>query len=163
MSFIVAFLFVVGNVGYNLSIYNCEENRQSYALAMQEKGAIPVIGKYKNISDEEKVITSLEEISEKDIEEIEKKYDGKVYKMYPVSLFYYGAREKQSGKKSYISRPYLHNQTNGTIVCDLDYLKKLFGNEKGELTLAAGEIKEDSAGIIITDYLADCFVYDKFS
>lgn len=163
MSFIVAFLLVVGNIGYNLSTYNCEESRQNYALEMYGNGSAPVFGKYKTISEEEKGITSLEEIPESDIDEIEKCYDGKVYKMYPVSLFYYGARERQSGKKSYISRPYLYNQTNGTIICDLNYLKKLFGNEKGELTLAAGEIKEHSAGVIITDYMADCFAYDKFS
>ena len=157
MSFIVAFLLVVGNISYNLSNYTCDQSRENYAAILNEE---PVYAKRKVIDDITETITSLEEIDENLITEIENQYEGKVYKMYPITLFSYGTTTRKSGSFSCLKEPYICNQTNGTLVCDIDYLMNKFG-ENGELKIAAGEIKEDSPGVIITDYLADSLKYSS--
>ncbi len=157
MSFIVAFLMVVGNIGYNLSIYSSSQSRENYKAILNEN---PVYANRKVIDDINDLITSLEEIDEETISEIESRYDGNVYRMYPITMFSYGTTFRKSGYFSCAKEPYIYNQTNGTLVCDVDYLRDLFGID-GELKLAAGEIKENSSGVIITDYLADSLKYSS--
>lgn len=48
--------------------------------------------------------------------------------------------------------------SSSLVVCDKTLLKSSFGDESGNVKLKAGEIKENSDGIIITDYLADCLI-----
>ena len=45
------------------------------------------------------------------------------------------------------------------VICDEDYIRDLFSDEYGNFILLAGSIKENSDGIIITDFVANSFLH----
>ena len=47
---------------------------------------------------------------------------------------------------------------NSLLECDKELLTNMFKDDNGNIPLVVGEIKENSDGIIITDYLADCIL-----
>ena len=53
--------------------------------------------------------------------------------------------------------------SSSLVVCDKDLLISCFGDEAGNIPLKAGSIKENSDGIVITDYMADCLIAAHFS
>ena len=48
--------------------------------------------------------------------------------------------------------------SNSLLECDKELLINMFKDESGSIPLVVGEIKDNSDGIIITDYLADCII-----
>lgn len=57
-----------------------------------------------------------------------------------------------------LSDIYIH-ETYGLLVCDKNYLSQRFG-QNGEIVLLAGTIEDSyNAGILITDYFADSFLF----
>ena len=160
MSFIVAFLLVVGNVSYNLSNYSVAESKENFYNNYCENRLVSKTVEFQteNINGD-----SLEEITESDLKIIDDNYDGKCYKMYPISLFYYMIRQRKTGAISYLVPPYIYDQTNGLIITEESYLKELYGNKNGELEVLAGSLNCGPTDVIITDYLADSLFYNKYT
>ncbi len=46
----------------------------------------------------------------------------------------------------------------GVLVTDVNYLKKVYGDENGELTLLSGKLETEGDEIVLTDYFADSFL-----
>lgn len=89
--------------------------------------------------------------------------DGKIYEINNVAL------APSSGSTNHVSsmqqtdlkhdlRYFYTRVTIGTLVCDLDFLINEYG-ENGELKVLAGEISTDTSKLIITDYVADSYLY----
>jgi ABC-type lipoprotein export system ATPase subunit/ABC-type antimicrobial peptide transport system permease subunit len=51
-------------------------------------------------------------------------------------------------------------ETYGTLGCDVEYLTQQFGIN-GDLEFLAGELDTYPYGVVITDYVADCIIYQK--
>lgn len=99
-------------------------------------------------------------IEENDIEKFrEAGYSGNIYKIYNTTMYnYIGDFEK--GKIYDLNGNYSRFWCGtglGTIVCDYDYLTKIFGNENGEVEMIAGSIDDtiNTVDLIVTDYYAD--------
>ena len=88
---------------------------------------------------------------------------GKIYEMVNVSLNTTKNDSSsifqltQSDLKDDITHFYI-SKTLGTVLCDRDFLVQNFG-ENGQLTVLAGEISEDSEKLIITDFVADSYMF----
>ena len=100
-------------------------------------------------------------ITDEDLQAFRESYDGKIYPVYNVcvtgsntSMESYNFVDDSSNFRSVFSQT-----ANGVMVCDMDYLTKVFGDEDGKLTVKSGaiptEVDEDDISVIITDYLAD--------
>lgn len=94
MSFIVAFLLVVRNISYNLSNYSASESKENFYNNYCENR---LVSKTVEFQIDNKNGDSLEEITESDLKIIDDNYDGKYYKIYPISLFYYMIRQRTTG------------------------------------------------------------------
>ena len=105
----------------------------------------------------------LVEITDADIQRFyDEGYEGKVYKLYNVSLamLYNDWNTLEEGEHiSYadVKSPYI-NLAGGVLECDEEFLAGIYG-EGGEITVLAGDINEDTPrAVIITDYFADCIL-----
>ncbi len=100
-------------------------------------------------------------ISDIEIEELRNTdYTGKIYQLYNDTLCISG-NSIETGSIPYtwgnLNGKWL-KETYGTLVCNIEYLTKRFGNESGELVVLAGDINDKPEGIIITDYVADSLI-----
>lgn len=90
-------------------------------------------------------------------------YEGKVYKLYNLSLaltrhnwntFELGEHVSYSGEKS----PYI-SFGSGVLECDKEFLDGIYGKGEGGIEVVAGDINETTPrSLIITDYFADCIL-----
>ena len=95
----------------------------------------------------------LDYFTDEEIETMEELAGQKSYKLYPLSerfvdgdnVYYY---QKSDGKLKAIA-------TTGVLVCDREYLSKMYGDENGNINMLAGELSETSVGFIITDFYFD--------
>ena len=125
------------------------------------------------ISEEEEIDQSYYYYNSKNVAEIEvvdtdlingivDKYNGKVNYIYPISLSFNSIYESfiLSGKtlryNSISSGKII--ESNGVYITDYQTMIDKV-NSGNEVKLIAGEIKENSTGVIITDYLADCILF----
>lgn len=92
-------------------------------------------------------------------------YEGKIYKLYNYTFQPAYSTWKRCFYKQFSNRTNLiafyMQETYGTLVCDKEYLIKTFG-VNGELEVLAGDIDAPN-GVIITDYMADSFLYHNKS
>ena len=99
------------------------------------------------------------------IEPIVEKHNGKIGYVYPISLCFNNMYNSftLSGKSLQYSEINggMITESNGVYITDYETMKYKVNNGN-ELTILSGEIKENSTGVIITDYLADCIInYDE--
>lgn len=108
--------------------------------------------------------SEIHHISDKDINKFyENGYEGKIYKLYnygantSLSQLKQGVYSKLQGEFSYNSL----KESFGTLTCDEEYLIKKFGVD-GKIVVLAGDISTASDKIILTDYMADTLIKNKF-
>lgn len=99
------------------------------------------------------------------IEPIVEKHNGKIGYVYPISLCFnnmYNSFTLSGKSLQYNSiNGGMITESNGVYITDYETMKYKVNNGN-ELTILSGEIKENSTGVIITDYLADCIIsYDE--
>ena len=103
-------------------------------------------------------------MSKEEIEKIEEASNGNSYLMYSTGIPMVGYVESTILKGNYPTFNDLSKGkgyitfSNGTIVADIDFLKRNFASDDGELKVLSGEIKDNSGGVIITDYIADSLI-----
>lgn len=106
-------------------------------------------------------------IFDEDIEMFKDVHDGKIYKKIPFSMpiaeisFY---TETGVNVTSGIYTNFYATETTGVLICDEEYLTKIFGID-GKLNVLAGDLyhEDHPEGVIITDYIADSFLaYGKY-
>ncbi len=89
-------------------------------------------------------------------------YDGKMYKLYNVSLVTaqsdYTLEKYQLMYETQNYSSFFAKTGNGVLVCDLDYLASVYG-EEGKLDVLSGDIESEGVlhgvDLVITDYFAD--------
>lgn len=103
-------------------------------------------------------------IDERDIQRFrDAGYYGKIYKMYNVSLV---TAASDYTLEKYKCLPEVQNYAkffcktgNGVLVCDRQYLERIYGNDRGELEVLSGDIDgegvTEGVDLIVTDYFAD--------
>lgn len=108
-----------------------------------------------NTNQFEKVNTEL-------IEGIVDKYNSKVNYIYPITLSFTSIYESFVLTGNPIRSNRINNgritESNGVYITDYKTMIDKVNDGK-EVEILAGEIKEDSTGVIITDYLADCILF----
>ncbi len=89
---------------------------------------------------------------------VEETYSGQVFKMYNMDLCRDNPQVQQLrvSTNNVFKGAYILN-SNGTLVCNQEYLIKKYGKD-GKLDVLCGEISQNNAGVIITDYLADSLI-----
>lgn len=91
-------------------------------------------------------------------------YKGKIYTLINATMGNYGS-PLETGNNVNISRNFkLFYAVNnlGLLECDMDFLKKLFADENGEIDVLAGSLDYTTFkpyGMILTDYMADSFLF----
>lgn len=98
-------------------------------------------------------------ITDEEIAEFEQAHGGKVYKKIPFSI---PCAEKTFGTESGITvtsavyNNFYATETTGVLICDEEYLTKMFG-VNGKLNVLAGDLYHEDypEGVIVTDYIAD--------
>lgn len=103
-------------------------------------------------------------ISEDEIQEFyDAGYSGKVYRLnnstmgpYQSPMEYCRQVNYNENFKNFYAR---HNL--GLLECDMEFLTKIFGNENGEVEVLSGTLDYTTKpyGMILTDYMADSFLY----
>lgn len=88
-------------------------------------------------------------------------YEGKIYKLYSFGINIKGSWSLMFGNTLGYKNlaEYYSKESYGTLICDMDYLQKTFGDTNGNLNLIAGELNTYPHGLVITDYLADSYFY----
>ena len=106
----------------------------------------------------------LVEVTEEDIQGFyDAGYEGKIYKLYNVTLAldYHGWNTLELGEHINYSEsksPYV-NLASGVLECDKSFLDVIYGNENGEIEILAGDLNEATPrAVVITDYFADCIL-----
>ncbi len=101
-------------------------------------------------------------------EEIESFYDigyeGKIYKLINATTGNYGSDLEFAESPNYSRNFRMFYAINnlGLLECDMDFLKKLFADENGEIDVLAGSLDYTTFkpyGMILTDYMADSFLF----
>ena len=139
--------FNASNTVYSVMKQNNEEDILLYNGYYDEDNEI-VKNKYIKFTDEQ--IAEFEESN----------YSGNIYKLYydPIS---FSSHNGSSG--SIVSLWNFNNlytgEPSGTLVCDEDYLIRRFG--KNNQLEYIGNLETRADGIIITDYMADSFIYSQ--
>ena len=168
-----AFLFVI--MGVLLALFGVAQNFSSfdktgliteYAAAYSEDGIVMRLGSMEGPEGFEKFDDDhYVPISDDDIAALGEVYEGGMYKLYSAMTVMNDPITPHSLESKVIhsaAQVIVHGyatETNGVLVCDIDYLKWLFGDENGELRLIAGDLGEDGAEVIVTDYILDAFIY----
>ena len=91
-------------------------------------------------------------------------YKGNIYKLYNYN-FTIKSKNLQSGKILKYPSMFNYNNINeslGVLCCSEEYLKSIYGNEKGELVFLAGDAENAKSKMIITDYIADLILEDDY-
>ena len=106
---------------------------------------------------------AFEWIEEEDLEKFyENGYSGESYKLYNFGLNFTGS-QVDNGFYSPLGKIFDYNmvyETFGVLCTTEEFLIKLYG-VNGELKLAAGSLDEASSKLVITDYVADCYIQKK--
>lgn len=136
------------------------EKKDSYSFVLH-KG-------YYNESDVNKTLytTRTVRVNESDAEFFKNQgYEGNIYYLYnnPISLTTSESTSLETGyiigssnfQNLYVKAAY------GVLKTDKGFLKKLYGDENGNIKVLAGtlDIDNDDASIVITDYMADALIY----
>lgn len=101
-------------------------------------------------------------MSDEEIEDFKDVYSGKIYKKIPFAMpiaerTFYTETGITVGSNIYTN--FYATETTGTLICDEEYLTKIFGID-GKLNVLAGDLyhEDHPEGVIITDYVADSFL-----
>lgn len=104
---------------------------------------------------------ALVEITDADLERFyDEGYEGKIYKLYNVTLAllhndWNTLEEGEHISYSDAKSPYI-NLASGVLECDKEFLDGIYGEGDGGITVLAGDLNEATPrAVIITDYFAD--------
>ena len=169
MFVLMGLLLALFAVAQNFAAFDKTEMVSEYAAQTSENGIVMRMGRmdgpagfetfkddaYVNIDDE--ALSGLRGI-----------YDEELFELYsvmtpmndPVTKHYIESAMVQPAWEQF-SRVYA-TETNGVLVCDIDYLKRLYGDENGELHFLVGGLGEDGAEVIVTDYVLDAYIYHGY-
>lgn len=90
-------------------------------------------------------------------------YEGKIYNLINATMGPYGTNLEfgKNGDYSWIFKMFYASTNLGLLECDMDFLKKVFGNDLGEVEVLAGSLDYTNKpyGMILTDYMADSFLF----
>ena len=89
-------------------------------------------------------------------------YNDKIYQLYSIGAVHANNHLMlgYTVPNSSIEKFYA-TEACGTLVCDMDYITRIWGDEHGNINIIAGELDRTEYGIIITDYMADSYFYFK--
>lgn len=142
------------------SFVNFNENEAIASTILDQKEEALIVHDARDIYE---TALNYSTISYDKIEKFENNYNGMVYKLYNSSIPIVTA--KLPGETlltpDILTKNFYITETYGTLVCEKQFLEKLFGKIK----VLAGNINEPSYGTIITDYVADSLIYyypDKY-
>lgn len=108
------------------------------------------------------------EISYDEVKNFRDNYNGNVYERVPTPFvttnsFSIGFDNGKYVDVSVNFSEFYAKESYGTVICNQEFLTKLFHDGNGELNYTGTLSKEENkGGIIITDYLADCLIYYSF-
>lgn len=162
---LITFLMIVFGLAQLFTMFDGEAQLRATVAKQGDRGMIFKQGYYLEDDIERKVQTSrLKPISEENENALREVYgNGKIYRMYslmlPISRKTFRTEHKYelTVRGNFSKGP--ATETNGVLVCDIDYLKHLYGDENGEIKVLAGSIDDTRDGVIVTDYVADSFLY----
>lgn len=165
---ILAFLMSVFSMAQLFIRFDGNAQVEDYIKKDGDRGLVLSQGYYDEESLRGNVLKDdrLIEVNQSAVDELKKHYGGEIYKMYSV---YIATSHKSFSIDNYkpidAGKNYRNgyaSESNGTLVCDIEYLKRLFGDSQGNLTVLHGEIKDNGGNVIITDYIADSICYFNF-
>lgn len=160
----ITFLMIVFGLAQLFTMFDGESQLQSTVAKYGDRGLIVRQGSYPEDDMDGKLNTSnLLAVSDEKESALKAVYgEGEIYKMYnvimPVSCKSFSVEKMTAQNFGKYSKGFA-SESNGVLACNIDYIKHLYGADNGELNVLAGDIKEASAGVIITDYLADSLLY----
>lgn len=130
-----------------------------------EQDLVVFNGKYYDNNRKYIVTDTLIDFADSDINKfVESGYSSDIYKIYNFAMVlgqssnsYSSLLEETKVYDNTNLRDFYARQTYGTIVCDEEYLIDVYGVD-GKLNYI-GDLKDESYGLIITDYVADSIIY----
>ena len=153
ITIVTAFLSIIEGLGFN-------ELTDEMIRINNDEGYNYVIMSY---NDDD--YSMFEAIDLEKVSNITSKYQGEFNALYPINLNFYDVTDSYVANTTNlyytnVSSGYT-SQSNGVLISNLDEISNKANGGRG-VEVIYGEIKENSTGIIITDYLADCIIrYDE--
>lgn len=166
---LMGLLLALFAVAQNFATFDKTALVTEYAARTSENGIIMRMGRMTGPEGMETFKDDLYvAIFDDDLAALRELYDGEVFEMYSVETVMndpLAVRSMESwlvpSSLSVFSNVYA-TDTSGVLVCTEDYLKRLFSDENGKLNFIAGDLGEDGAGIIVTDYVLDAYIYHGY-
>lgn len=153
-------------VAQNFALFDKTELIATSVADAGDRGVVVRQGYYEETGNfrtfKDNVYISISEATQAELENI---YGKEYYRMYSVQTTLKDEVSTHAIETGMIASSYsmfrygYAVETNGVLVCDIDYLKRLFGDENGEVRLVAGEIPSEGGEILVTDYILDACVF----
>lgn len=163
---LMGLLLALFAVAQNFATFDKTALVTEYAARTSENGIIMRMGRMEGPKGMETFKDDLYvAISDAELAALREVYDGEVFGMYSVETVMndpLAVRVMESWIVPSSLRVFENvyaADTSGVLVCTESYLKRLFGDENGELSFIAGDLGAEGAGIIVTDYVLDAYIY----